>query len=139
MIIVNDTEKYSLRGAVATKHPLPTLPPRGGALHALDTGGMKISCNNNKLSPPPSMGEGEGGGGQKGLFSPSPQSPPVEEGNQLKSNQIFIIALQGIVKTYYRPPCLKCVLRPAPRGGGRGWGGLPRLRAVTPSCTNAPM
>jgi hypothetical protein len=30
MIIVNDTEKYSLRGAVATKHPLPTLPPRGG-------------------------------------------------------------------------------------------------------------
>ena len=56
------------------------------------------------------MGEGEGGGGQSGLFSPSPQSPPVEggEGNQLKSNQIFIIALQGIVKTYYRPPCLKC-------------------------------
>jgi hypothetical protein len=67
------------------------------------------------------MGEGESGGGQNGLFSPSPQSPPVKggEGNQLKSNQIFIIALQGIVKTYYRSPCLKCVLRPALEGGGR--------------------
>jgi hypothetical protein len=67
------------------------------------------------------MGEGEGGGGQNGLLSPSPQSPPIEggEGNKLKTNWIFTIEVHNIVKIYYRTPCVKCVLRPAhPRGRG---------------------
>jgi hypothetical protein len=81
---------------------------------------MKISHNNGKLSPPPLMGEGEGGGGQNGLLSPSPQSPPIEggEGNKLKTNWIFTIAVHNIVKIYYRTPCVKCVLRPASEGEG---------------------
>jgi len=76
------------------------------------------------------MGEGEGGGGQKGLFSPSPQSPPVEggEGNQLKSNQIFIIALQGIVKTYYRPPLSQVCAKTSLEGKGEGGGNWNALR-----------
>ena len=42
-------------------HPVPSRL-KGWSLHILDTGGMKISHNNGKLSPPPLMGEGEGGG-----------------------------------------------------------------------------
>jgi hypothetical protein len=101
--------------------PTLTLPHPSWSLHILGTGGMKISHNNGKLSPPHLMGEGEGGGGQNGLLSPSPQSPPIEggEGNKLKTNWIFTIEVHNIVKIYYRTPCVKCVLRPAhPRGRG---------------------
>jgi hypothetical protein len=52
---------------------------------------MKKCSDISKISPPPSMGEGEGGGGQNVLLSPSPQSPPIKGGEDknLKTKWIF--------------------------------------------------